>query len=190
MTSQFIISAPRVVGDCTGLSRSAENRSEREWPCIGAAGRRGERAPGFLQAHDKTVGLDHARGPSRRARNSPEPATTAPRDARSSGARPLGGDCQSQAGTRRAARENATASAAEKPSRSAPTIRARRSRAASTVAGRPSAVERSLGFGFDVAQRQVDVERRGEELGGQPGGDASERDSVANAQTGVRRTPA
>ena len=64
------------------------------------------------------------------------------------------------------------ASSAEKLSRSAPTIRARRSRAASGVAGRPSAVERLVGLGCDIAQHQVDVERRRKDLGGDAGWDS------------------
>ena len=50
------------------------------------------------------------------------------------------------------------------------------------MAGRPSAVERSRRVGFDVSEREVDVERRGEDLGGQAGGDTSHR------QLGRQRT--
>ena len=43
------------------------------------------------------------------------------------------------------------------------------------MAGRPSAVDRSARVGFDIAQREVDVERRRKDLGGQPGGDPAQR---------------
>ena len=57
-------------------------------------------------------------------------------------------------------------------------------------AGRRPSRDR-VGFGFDVTQRQVDVQRRGEDLGGQTGwGCLASGSSVAKAQIGVRRTPA
>ena len=120
---------------------------------VGTAGGRGDRPPGFVQADDGTAAADKATrqppGEEVARAGDHRGGRTADRGA----AGPLGRPRQAiQSGRHRRPGRRRGVIGSEKPSRSAPIIRARRSRAASAVAGRPSAVERSSGLDCDVAQ--------------------------------------
>ena len=113
---------------------------------------------------------------SRRARNSPEPATTA------AAGRPIVGPvARSAASTRRSIRHSsaAWANATRVVFREAVAVGA--DHPGQAVSGRldrggPAVGRRKIArIGCDLAQREVDVESRGEDLGGQPGGDPSQR---------------
>ena len=92
-----------------------------------------------------------------------------------------------------AARERSRASSGVKSSRSRPTIRARRSSAASGVSGPPSLVERSKVSAGRLPRSQVDVGRRREEFGHHGGLDPHDRARSARTCRGAfaatRRRP-
>ena len=140
------------------------------------AGGRRDRSPGFVQADDATPGLEQMPGDTRS-----EEFARAGDDGRGEAGRSWPGrraprlGPADRSGNDRPPWRIPGHPSVEKLSRSAPIIRASRSRAASTVAGRPSAVERSGGLGAMSPERQVDVQGRGEQLGRQAGGDAAQR---------------
>ena len=140
------------------------------------AGRRRDGSPGFPKANDRAVRLNDPAGQPPAPGTRPNPTTTA-----AAGRPMVGRVARSAACTRRWIRHSsaAWANARRRPAKSR---RGRRRPSgqggrgpASTVAGRPSAVDRSLGLDAIVSQREINVERRGKDLGRQAGGDPAKR---------------
>ena len=146
-------------------------------------------SPDFLQPDERAVRTDHAAGQPP-ARKSPEPGMTA-----AAGRPMVEPQARSAASTRRSSR------LCRRPGR---TERRRRPR---DLRGRcrpfapggrgppprrgPAVGRREISrVGLDVAENQIDVKRRSEDLGGQPRRYAPQGSSGASAHTGVRRTPA